>query len=102
MGSVVKNLRCASLRSALQRCGALSPRHSVPSMWNYSDIRSGRPGCPGTWPQTIPGTLPRHTDHQNRSDRSIFSIFVGGYKNIAVTEKREESPEILFCSQGKG
>ena len=29
------------------------------------------------------------------SDRSIFSTFVGGYKNTAVAETREESPEIL-------
>ena len=28
------------------------------------------------------------------SDRSIFSTFVGGYKNTAIAEKREENPEI--------
>ena len=28
-------------------------------------------------------------------DRSIFSTFVGAYKNTAIAEKREENPEIL-------
>ena len=28
-------------------------------------------------------------------DRSIFSTFVAGYKNIAIAEKREENIEIL-------
>ena len=29
------------------------------------------------------------------SDRSIFSTAVGGYKNTAIAEKREENPEIV-------
>ena len=29
------------------------------------------------------------------SDRSLFSTFVGLYKNTAIAEKREENPEIL-------
>ena len=41
----------------------LSRENSVQSMWNYI-IWSGCPGCPGTHPQTVPGTLPRHADHQ--------------------------------------
>ena len=39
----------------------LSRGHSVQSMWNYTQIGSGRPTCPGTCPQTVPGTLLRHT-----------------------------------------
>ena len=42
----------------------LSRGHSVQFIWNYTEIRSGRPGCPGDSPPTVPGTLPRHTDHQ--------------------------------------
>ena len=38
--------------------------HSVQSMWNCKYLRSGRPGCPGTRPQTVTGTLPRHIGHQ--------------------------------------
>ena len=30
----------------------------------HTQIRSGRPGCPGTRPQSALGTLPRHTDRQ--------------------------------------
>ena len=38
--------------------------------------RSGRPGCPRIHPQTVPGTLPGHTDHQIPLCGLCLSVFL--------------------------
>ena len=64
----------------------LSSGRSVQSMWKYTSIRSGRPGCAGARPQTFPWTLPRHTDHQSPLCVLCFSFF-SPYKNSHIPGK---------------
>ena len=72
----------------------LSRGRSVKSMWNDTGIRSGRPGCPGDSPPTVPGTLLRHTDRQIPLCVFCLSVFFSG--------KKKAHNHKFFCPVGLG
>ena len=52
----------------------LSCGHSVLSVWNYTQMRSGRPGCPGNRPQTVPGDTAYRPPNSFICSLSVFLL----------------------------
>ena len=64
------------------------------------EIGPGRPGCFETRPQTVPGTLVRHTDHQPNIFMCV--LFIGDLFSLRTANEQRllQEPAKLFLPQG--